>query len=103
MQKTKKKPGLGTMMPFKPAFSSGGINKLFRDLLKDCSTKPLKLSLSYQSQFIFETAFFLKDLAARNILVNENMVCKVADFGMSRELQSEEETYNTTVNFSFLH
>ena len=28
------------------------------------------------------------------------MVCKVADFGMSREL-SEEETYNTTVIKSF--
>ena len=39
----------------------------------------------------------LKDLAARNVLVNDDMVCKVADFGMSRELQNEEETYNTTV------
>ena len=45
----------------------------------------------------FVTVTF-QDLAARNILVDDNMVCKVADFGMSREL-SEEETYNTTVRF----
>ena len=30
---------------------------------------------------------FFQDLAARNILVDENMVCKVADFGLSRELE----------------
>ena len=34
--------------------------------------------------------------------MNDDMVCKVADFGMSRELQNEEETYNTTV-VSYLH
>ena len=31
-----------------------------------------------------------QDLAARNILVDENMVCKVADFGMSRELETTD-------------
>jgi serine/threonine protein kinase len=32
--------------------------------------------------------FFLsQDLAARNVLVNENLVCKVADFGLTRELE----------------
>lgn len=38
-----------------------------------------------------------QDLAARNILVNDNVVCKVADFGMSREL-SDDDAYNTTVS-----
>ena len=47
-----------------------------------------------RSPVTFHVTF--QDLAARNILVDDNMVCKVADFGMSREL-SEEETYNTTV------
>lgn len=46
---------------------------------------------------------FSQDLAARNVLVNESMICKVADFGMSRELQKEEETYNTTVCRSHFH
>ena len=48
-----------------------------------------------------------KDLAARNILVNERMLCKVADFGLSRELENADSSqgeycasvsYNMTVN-----
>lgn len=34
-----------------------------------------------------------RDLAARNVLVSEGMVCKVADFGLSREL--EDSAYET--------
>ncbi|XP_065060999.1 ephrin type-B receptor 1-B-like [Rhopilema esculentum] len=45
--------------------------------------------------YLSEMSFIHRDLAARNILVNEDMVCKVADFGMSREL-SEDDAYNTT-------
>ncbi|XP_015747812.1 PREDICTED: ephrin type-B receptor 1-B-like, partial [Acropora digitifera] len=36
-----------------------------------------------------------RDLAARNVLVSEGMVCKVADFGLSREL--EDSAYETKV------
>ena len=36
-----------------------------------------------------------QDLAARNVLVSESMVCKVADFGLSREL--EDSAYETKV------
>ncbi len=44
----------------------------------------------------------LKDLAARNILVNEALLCKVADFGLSRELENEESSrgeYCATVRY----
>ena len=37
--------------------------------------------------FMYCFILFSQDLAARNILVDENMVCKVADFGLSRELE----------------
>ena len=48
---------------------------------------------------------FTKDLAARNVLVGENMLCKVTDFGLSRELAEDDEAqaeYTTQVNFDFL-
>lgn len=33
---------------------------------------------------------FLQDLAARNVLVSKEVVCKVADFGLSREVIDDE-------------
>ncbi|XP_065061022.1 ephrin type-A receptor 4a-like isoform X6 [Rhopilema esculentum] len=46
-------------------------------------------------KYLSEKSYIHRDLAARNILVNDDMVCKVADFGMSREL-SKDDTYDTT-------
>ncbi|CAH3174399.1 unnamed protein product [Porites evermanni] len=44
-------------------------------------------------KFLSEMNFVHRDLAARNVLVSETMVCKVADFGLSREL--EDAAYET--------
>lgn len=43
-----------------------------------------------------------RDLAARNILVDSNLICKVADFGLSREMEistdsSTDGAYTTKV------
>eukprot|EP00800_Vazella_pourtalesii_P015708 TRINITY_DN4310_c1_g1_i2.p1 TRINITY_DN4310_c1_g1~~TRINITY_DN4310_c1_g1_i2.p1 ORF type:complete len:838 (-),score=123.43 TRINITY_DN4310_c1_g1_i2:133-2646(-) len=37
-----------------------------------------------------------RDLAARNILLTRNMVCKIADFGMSREFKENYDYYKSS-------
>ena len=41
--------------------------------------------------------FIHRDLAARNVLVGENNDCKVADFGLSRLLDTGEDMYTAKV------
>ena len=41
--------------------------------------------------------FIHRDLAARNVLVGENNDCKVADFGLSRLLDTSEDEYTAKV------
>lgn len=43
-----------------------------------------------------------QDLAARNILVDEKLVCKVADFGLSREMETGSSSGSYTAEVSHL-
>ena len=45
--------------------------------------------IAYGMQYLTEMSFVHRDLAARNVLVNSQLVCKIADFGLSREISSE--------------
>ena len=40
-----------------------------------------------------------QDLAARNVLVGEGELCKVADFGLLRELPKDDTVYHSVTNF----
>ncbi|XP_052283818.1 ephrin type-B receptor 1-B-like isoform X2 [Dreissena polymorpha] len=48
-------------------------------------------------KYLSEMGYVHRDLAARNILCNESLVCKVADFGLSREVDVDttEGAYTT--------
>lgn len=50
-------------------------------------------------KYLSELNFVHRDLAARNILVNKSLQCKVADFGLSREIEgtTTEGVYWTKV------
>ena len=53
-------------------------------LLKYCQ------HIAFGMEYLSKKKFIHRDLAARNILVAEDGACKVADFGLSRDLSNEE-------------
>lgn len=53
-------------------------------------------------QYLAEMNYVHRDLAARNVLVNSQLVCKIADFGLSREIEcATEGAYTTRVSSNF--
>lgn len=55
--------------------------------------------ISSGMRYLSDMQYVHRDLAARNILVDENYVCKIADFGLSRNIENDPHaTYTTQVD-----
>ena len=52
--------------------------------------------ISAGMEHLSEKHFIHRDLAARNVLVAKDLSCRIADFGMSRELLSDSEYYTSS-------
>ena len=57
----------------------------------------LRLCPGHSSIFITLFQVVHRDLAARNVLVGDNKVCKISDFGLARGLEGDVYTRRTQV------
>ena len=68
--------------------------------LQKLNLPPLLLRFSQDisagMEHLSEKHFIHRDLAARNVLVAKDLSCRIADFGMSRELNSDSEYYTSS-------
>ncbi|VDQ05910.1 unnamed protein product [Trichobilharzia regenti] len=77
--------------------SNGSLLKYLRDGQgKELGLKPLidmMAQIASGMAYLEKEHYIHRDLAARNILVGENNIVKVADFGLARIIDSANETY----------
>jgi len=74
--------------------SKGDGHSLPLPTLIDCAAQ-----VASGMSFLETQGYIHRDLAARNILVGENCVCRVADFGLARLIQDDEYTAHEGAKF----
>ena len=72
--------------------SLDGYLKTNDGLLKPLQLLGMARGVASGMEYLAGMHFVHRDLAARNVLVNTNLACKVADFGLSRELDNTQDS-----------
>lgn len=65
-------------------------------LFRECT---FCLTLGGSVRYLESQNYIHRDLAARNVLVGENNICKVADFGLARIIEENEYTAREGAKF----
>nr|XP_058972509.1 ephrin type-A receptor 4-like [Pocillopora verrucosa] len=82
------------MMILTEFLKSGSLDHYLKDRkgqLTSLQLTGMARGVAHGMKYLSELNFIHRDLAARNVLVGENMLCKVSDFGLSRELAEDDE------------
>ena len=58
----------------------------------------MKFKSKFKSDIKHYSLYVRQDLAARNVLLTQEEVCKIADFGLSRKLGDDDDIYVSRVS-----